>query len=527
MSLLYKKIFDYIKSPVVIANTETIIDTNRAFLEFVKLTSKSELLSHEPYKDSICQWISSGENKVHTSITDSLSNTLFVEISISSLQEDVFLLEFKLIEDEALYNEITIISTYNRELFNNSIDAVAIVDNNSKIIDVNNAFMHIFEYTRLEAIGYDIDTLIVPENERQIAKSLFQRVLNQERVEVIAQRCSKNGRTVDVKAVAYPVLIDKRINGNYVIYKDITEEKTKDRLLIEKDDFLKQLFNRSLFPIAILDREERVLEVNSKFEVLFGFSNEEITGKAINPLIVPPQYEREAIQFKDVILNQETMMAKTKRMNKAGELLDVEAVGSPVVMSGEVAGFFAMYRDIRLEEQALAELRVLINTDTLTGLFNRNYIYKSIMETVETVAIDFSLIYFDLDKFKRINDDYGHEVGDQLLVEVARRLKQAFNTAGTLIARIGGDEFLMVCSCNDRESLVKQMEQLKRCIEEPFKLGSLTLTIASSIGYSQYPEEGEDIDHLISLADFRMYEEKKRKRIAENPVRKDPSMASV
>ena len=174
------------------------------------------------------------------------------------------LIEFKSIDDQSLYDEITFVSAHNRELFNNSPDAIAILDSIGKVVDTNNTFSQLFGYTRIESIGRDIDSLVVPANHREEAKALTQRVLDQERVEITVQRQTKDHKIIDVHVIAYPVIIDKRTNGNYVIYQDVTQARQTEKLLHEKEEFLEQLFNRSLFPTAILDENEIILDVRSE-----------------------------------------------------------------------------------------------------------------------------------------------------------------------------------------------------------------------------------------------------------------------
>jgi Amt family ammonium transporter len=524
---LYQKIFDHIKSPVIISYPESLIECNRAFLGLLKANTSNEVQQYSPLRKIVEEILVEGISTQYKSIEDLKGNTQFLEVSLSTLSEidDIHLLEFKAVDDQSLYEEITFISAHNRELFNNSPDAIVILDSNGNVVDMNEAFIWLFGYTRLETIGRNIDTLVVPELQQQQAKELFQRVLGQERVEVTLQRQTKDRRILDVHVVAYPVIIDKRISGNYIIYQDITQVKKTEKLLHEKEEFLQQLFNRSLFPTVILDEEETVLDTNSKFEELFGYTRDESVGKHINTLVLPEGFESEAHKFKTVILENRTMMAKTKRKHKDGSLMDVEAVGSPVLIGGKVHGFFAMYRDIRVEEESLKDLTVLLNTDPLTGLYSRKFIYDLIEQRLaaskENQEGTFALIYIDLDQFKQVNDTYGHETGDHLLIAVAKRLQQPFNSK-TFVSRIGGDEFLILVDDISSHEMEKLMDELKNILSEPCTINGNLLSTVASLGLSYYPDHGKTTDELISVADAHMYDEKKYKQIQRNPVRIDP-----
>lgn len=295
---IYKAIFDSIKNAVIIADPERIIDTNRAFLNLFKLKSKEELFENHYYLDLVKSNLAS-QDKVHRSILDTGGTEVLVEIEVSLIDPDqrMYLLEIIHLNLESLYQEITMHSSYNRELFNNSNDAIVILNNNCKIIDVNNAFGKTFEYNRSEALGRDIDELIVEKSERDRGKELFQKVLDNGKVEVSARRYTKSGKSVDVSITGYPIVIDSCIKGNCVIYKDISSEVQKDRLIKEKEEFLDQLFNKTLYPIAILDRDENVLDVNQEFERIFGYKKEEILNKNIDPFIVPESHAAESAKF--------------------------------------------------------------------------------------------------------------------------------------------------------------------------------------------------------------------------------------
>src|SRR6056297_543835 len=654
---LYKAIFDHIKSPVVVANENGIIDMNSAFLSLFNFSEKEQLLVKPYYANIVKEVIVSGTPSWRQ-ISDSEGRLLDVEICPSPLQLEkrTFLLEFNLFRDDALYEEMSIESGYGRELFNSLPDAIVVLDNHGNIIDVNKSFEAVFGYSRFEAIGHDIDKLVVPEEDFEKARELFKRVVNQERVETHVKRVTKSGELLDFLAIGYPVIIDRKIAGNYVIYKNISREKDAERRLQEKEEFLEQIFNRSLYPIAILDDDELVLDVNLEFEKLFGYGKEQLIGKSIVDYIVPADLKKESEYFREQVFEKKAMAAKTKRKNSRGELIDVEAVGSPVIINNQAAGMFAMYRDTRVEEKALFDLKVekayfkqlfentpnpvaivdkdgriidvntpfesffeyqrgkaigleiislvvpeelrdeaegyarsvlydgkafqyetvrqsrtginheveviafpinidsdqigsyvifqdiserkrkereinsLLYSDPLTGLFNRKYAYEKLAERFRSAGFNnenrkesIAIIYIDLDKFKEINDKLGHRMGDAVLIGFSERMKERFK--GSLeLCRIGGDEFLGIIVQSTEKSIRDYIDTVDRLFEEPLIIEDSPIEVKVSAGYAVYPRDGESIDELVSSADGRMYYEKRRKRILENPVRRQISV---
>jgi diguanylate cyclase (GGDEF)-like protein len=122
------------------------------------------------------------------------------------------------------------------------------------------------------------------------------------------------------------------------------------------------------------------------------------------------------------------------------------------------------------------------------------------------------LIYIDLDKFKPINDHYGHHVGDLFLQEVALRMKRQLR-GGDMLVRLGGDEFAaLVSEARNRAGVEEAKLRLERCFDEPFEVNGHMLQGAASFGIALYPEDGTTNDSLLTAADAAMYEVKHSKR---------------
>lgn len=161
-------------------------------------------------------------------------------------------------------------------------------------------------------------------------------------------------------------------------------------------------------------------------------------------------------------------------------------------------------------EQNRSELYRLSHHDFLTSLPNRCYFYEVAKEwiaEIETKSLNnLFILFFDLDKFKKINDKLGHQSGDRLLKEVANRLKQEIDE-DTFIARVGGDEFavLLKGTQNECQTLAEKIVSL---LKTPFKISDQSVNIGCSIGISQFIKDGHDIDTLVRKADISMYSAK-------------------
>ena len=151
----------------------------------------------------------------------------------------------------------------------------------------------------------------------------------------------------------------------------------------------------------------------------------------------------------------------------------------------------------------------LANTDPLTGLYNVRR-FMSIMKQLHENKQPFGVLYLDLNKFKEVNDQYGHDAGDKLLVEVSSRIRECLRNEDFLF-RIGGDEFSIVIpeqkSCEFYNALT---EQITADIARPCLVSGITLYPGVSCGFSRYPDEQSEIEHLLREADRKMYEMKYR-----------------
>ena len=153
------------------------------------------------------------------------------------------------------------------------------------------------------------------------------------------------------------------------------------------------------------------------------------------------------------------------------------------------------------------ELENLANTDALTGLFNKRY-FEKMMEIRDEKKTPYALFYMDLDLFKPVNDTYGHEMGDKVLKEVAKRLLMCIRS-NDYAFRIGGDEFMLILKGNlDAQICEKRIERIKKLIGEPYEFDGYTIKIGISCGSAVYPDDAGCASDIQKIADKRMYADK-------------------
>ncbi|MEJ2287295.1 MAG: diguanylate cyclase [Deinococcales bacterium] len=169
-----------------------------------------------------------------------------------------------------------------------------------------------------------------------------------------------------------------------------------------------------------------------------------------------------------------------------------------------------LFRSITDYKDVLRQAVELMNHDDLTGLANRRHL-KSRFWVWRKRRLRMALIYFDLNGFKTVNDEHGHESGDRVLGVIGQRLKQNVRP-GEMVARIGGDEFAVLLGDADVSTLDRVAERLINAVEEPIHLPDTTVQLSASVGAALYPDDAESFEALLGRADERMYEHKRGRR---------------
>lgn len=189
----------------------------------------------------------------------------------------------------------------------------------------------------------------------------------------------------------------------------------------------------------------------------------------------------------------------------------IECCSKPHRVGLDTVGRVWSFRDITEQTKLREKLEYQANHDALTGLPNRLLLIERIEKAIHQRTSEnkkMALLFFDLDRFKMINDSLSHVAGDELLCAVAERLQYVVRQ-DDLLARLGGDEFVMICeSFRTRDQITKLAHKILQCFEKPFHIAGRDITIGSSIGISIYPDDGTSVNTLLSHADMAMYQAK-------------------
>ena len=303
-------------------------------------------------------------------------------------------------------------------------------------------------------------------------------------------------------------------DGGWVAtHEDVTEQKRSEQLLAEKAAELEAMnirfdaaLNNMSQGLCMFDAEQRVVVSNARYGDIYHLDRDRIRpGTTLAQIL---EYRREkGSHFCDVA--PETYLSRNvKEAKEVRELADGRTVAiARHLMPG--GGWLTTHEDIT--ERARNERRIayLAQHDLLTGLANRALFSEKLDEAAKRLqrhGTIFTVLMIDLDRFKQVNDTLGHPAGDQLLVEVARRLKSSLRDTD-VVARLGGDEFAIIQENekDQREGAILLGRRIIQLIEKPFEIDGREVGVGTSIGIAFAPEHGNDVEVLLKKADLALY----------------------
>ena len=278
-------------------------------------------------------------------------------------------------------------------------------------------------------------------------------------------------------------------------------------------------FAGALTGMLLMDLDGRIIDSNPAIQTLLGRTAGELEGHRASEFVHPEDRAEARSAYLRMIADDGSPLRLHHRfVRRDGEVLWVDASASLVRGSDGKSFAITMIQDVTQRKEAEAALlsQSQLNEyqalhDALTGLANRTLFRNRIEHAVKTARradVRAAVLVIDLDRFKEINDSLGHAAGDELLVELGRRLEAALRGSDT-VARLGGDEFgVLLPNANVPDDVLRAVDRMRVAIEHPVTVQGLSLSLEASIGIAMYPEDGEDVETLLKRADGAMYHAK-------------------
>lgn len=257
--------------------------------------------------------------------------------------------------------------------------------------------------------------------------------------------------------------------------------------------------------VCIVDVVGRLLFVNAAFERIFGYEPAEVLGRPILDLIHPDDRARTMQQAEMVMAGALQRHFRNRYIHKAGHSVDIQWSARWLPGYGVRIGVGHEVTELRRAER---ELEHRASHDPLTGLPNRHRLQLELtyaLAHATATGNGLAVLYLDLDGFKAVNDRGGHDAGDYLLREVARRLQEGLRQ-GDFVARVGGDEFVaLLPDCRNAEAAQAVVDSLRERVRQPFCMPAGLFRLDASVGVACFPIHGNAPDVLLTYADRAMY----------------------
>lgn len=416
------------------------------------------------------------------------------------------------------------IAARTRMILDSALHAIVSMDARGIITDWNPQAEKLFGWSADEAIGRDLAELMIPERFRaahraglkRFLQSGVRRVLNQ-RLELFALR--RDGCEFPIE-LCVSVFTSETGPTFTSFISDISERKQVE----EERRKLSRVVEQTPTPVIITDVKGNIEFVNQAFLATSGYAAGEVMGK--NPRIL--KSGRTPVQQYVDMWNQlkagATWRGELCNRRKSGELYWVLAVISPLKdAQGRITHYVGVQEDITLRKRMEDELRKAARTDALTGLANRalfcDRLHQAVLRARRSRDYRFAVLFLDFDRFKLINDGLGHEAGDELLKEIAERLRHAVRSGDTIsrespehtTARFGGDEFVVLLDgIKSPQDATIVADRLLTAFAQPFRVRGHEVFATASIGIvsSDLVSDVADVEEFLRNADTAMYEAK-------------------
>ncbi len=405
----------------------------------------------------------------------------------------------------------------NQRYLNNIIHAVGdpvfVKDDQSRILFANDAFTELFGIAREDVLGKTLAEHVDPK-ERDHFLSVDRQVISDGRessVEETLTLTGKSPRTILTKKTRYTDENGERFLVGVI--HDITARKQAEQALQESEERFRHFFEKNTSVMLLIEPDSgAIVAANRSALAYYGYPSERILGASIDLLnTMAPQA---IAQERQRALSEDRNYFNFQHRLANGELRDVEVYSTPIQQGGQSI-LISIVHDITARKQAEDHILHMAQHDGLTGLANRALFNDRLQRAIASAVRDqtgLALMFIDLDKFKPVNDQFGHAVGDLLLQEVAQRMRACVRDSDTL-ARIGGDEFVVLLRdvAGAHEALAVA-EKIRVSMEQAFVLAEHSLNISCCVGVALYPQHGEDDLILSKHADAAMYQAKVRGR---------------
>lgn len=399
-----------------------------------------------------------------------------------------------------------------RSLFHYNLNAIFSLDLTGRILNGNMAVENVTGYAVQDLVGIELTELVTPEDV-SLTKKCFQQALygtiETYRMAII----NKKGERVEISMKFTPIIIDHKVTGIYGVLNDVTKYTQLLSELRHNEKRFRFIAEHAHDLITVLDEKGEIIYASPSHEKILGYEDSDYVGKLFFHHIHPAEVNLMEDVFSQSLINKQPCELRYRQKHKTKEWIWTELHGTPVFDEyGRFAHMVIISRDISLHKEYESKLEFFATHDPLTTLPNRRLFKEKLAKALfhlQEKQAGLAVIMMDIDYFKNINDQFGHDIGDEVIVEFGKRIKNHVREQD-IVARLGGDEFIAFFpNVQSTEQVISIAEEIQQAVQEPWHVGGHTLKVTASVGIAMAPLQGATVPSLIKNADEVLYEAKR------------------
>jgi len=399
-----------------------------------------------------------------------------------------------------------------RSILDTAQDAFVAMDSDGGIVEWNAAAEQAFGWRRSQVLGRSLEDVIIPTRLRKAHRQGLRRFLVSGETYMTGSRrevpaLHRDGRElmVEVSLSAQPVGDDFFFHA---FIHDISMRTESERALREAEERFRTAFDDAAIGMAIVSPDGRWLRVNQALSEITGYSTSRLVRMGFADITHPEDLETDLTAMDELMRGERRRFLAEKRYRHADGHTVWIALSVSTVRGehGELLYLISQMQDITERKAAEARLAHQALHDPLTGLPNRTLFGDRMLVARARIRRGGSLavLFCDLDGFKVVNDRFGHDTGDRVLADVAGRMSAVVRPSDT-IARIGGDEFAILCEGIDERGATAVADRLASALDTPIRVGEGDLRMTASVGIALTDDPERGPEALLGAADAAMY----------------------
>lgn len=397
---------------------------------------------------------------------------------------------------------------HQRAILDNVADGIVTINSQGKILSFNSAAEKIFGYSESEAKNLSVDSLMEGETAEQ--QDVFMKKHQKQIGSVIIgvnqelKGKHKNGTLIPIEMNVTRMHLNDEVQLIGIV-RDITERKRSEEQL----RLAERIFESNNEGIVITNKQTDILRVNKSFLQITGYSEEDVIQKKIS-MLSSGHHDKDFYKgIWDCLREYGHWKGEIWNKRCTGEIYpEWLSISSVFDSKGEVVNYVGIFSDISDKKEKEERIYKMAHYDELTGLLNRAMFNIELVKATQlanTNSTNLAILYIDLDYFKKINDTFGHPVGDEVLRVTGDRLTNMLR-ATDKVCRIGGDEFVILISdVAQPDDLSKIANNIIEKLRLPIELEKRELFLGASIGIAMYPQDASSGDDLIRNADAALF----------------------